>query len=331
MENEIQAIPANGHTGAMMNRDVLLNPSSFNQIMEFAKVMATGSSTIPKHLQNVGDCMAVTIQALQWGMIPHVVAQKTHLVNGVLGYEAQLVHAVILASGVLAERPNYEYVGNWESIDGIDTKHGDQKENGLGIIVSARLKGESEFRTTRVMLSDCLVRNSPNWKRKRKQQISYVGIKDFVRQHAPDVLMGVYTEDEIIDSPRNINDRPNSASPFMGVNPGALSTAEVNPILAKIKACKSVDEVQMLKPDISMMKGKSRQEAIAACQARIAEFDIQGEAVHKKSFDEITAQINANPSSAPDFVAQELIAHLPVDQQAAITKLANTAFDKSMK
>lgn len=50
-----------------------------------------------------------------------------------------------------------------------------------------------------------------------------------------------------------------------------------------------------------------------------------------KTFDEITAQINANPSSAPGFVAQELIAHLPVDQQAAITKLANTAFDKSMK
>ena len=39
-------------------------------------------------------CMAVTLQALQWNMSPFAVAQKTHLVNGTLGYEAQLVNAV---------------------------------------------------------------------------------------------------------------------------------------------------------------------------------------------------------------------------------------------
>ncbi|SPX63869.1 Uncharacterised protein [Leclercia adecarboxylata] len=37
--------------------------------------------------------MAIIMQAMQWGMNPYAVAQKTHLVNGVLGYEAQLVNA----------------------------------------------------------------------------------------------------------------------------------------------------------------------------------------------------------------------------------------------
>jgi hypothetical protein len=41
------------------------------------------------------------------------VAQKTHLVNGVLGYEAQLVNAVISSSNAIVGRFHYEYEGDW--------------------------------------------------------------------------------------------------------------------------------------------------------------------------------------------------------------------------
>ncbi|EGO1998012.1 recombinase RecT, partial [Salmonella enterica] len=40
---------------------------------------------IPAHLAGKpADCMAIVMQAMQWGMNPYAVAQKTHLVNGVL-------------------------------------------------------------------------------------------------------------------------------------------------------------------------------------------------------------------------------------------------------
>jgi hypothetical protein len=42
------------------------------------------------------------MQAAQWGMNPFAVAQKTHVVNGTLGYEAQLVNAVVSSSNLLA-------------------------------------------------------------------------------------------------------------------------------------------------------------------------------------------------------------------------------------
>nr|WP_308736935.1 recombinase RecT [Salmonella enterica] len=58
--------------------------------------MADSQVTVPAHLAGKpADCMAIVMQAMQWGMNPYAVAQKTHLVNGVLGYEAQLVNAVI--------------------------------------------------------------------------------------------------------------------------------------------------------------------------------------------------------------------------------------------
>lgn len=41
-------------------------------------------------------------------------SRKTHLVNGVLGYEAQLVNAVIASSSAINGRFHYRYGGDWE-------------------------------------------------------------------------------------------------------------------------------------------------------------------------------------------------------------------------
>lgn len=77
-------------------KDLVFNPSAMDQMMRLADIMAKSVCTIPNHLKgNAGDCFAITMQAAQWGMNPYSVAQKTHLVNGVLGFEAQLVNSVI--------------------------------------------------------------------------------------------------------------------------------------------------------------------------------------------------------------------------------------------
>jgi hypothetical protein len=84
-------------------------------------------------------------------MNPYAVAQKTHLVNGVLGYEAQLVNAVISSSSAIVGRFHYEYGGDWERIAG--QKEG-RDELGLFIRVGAVLReaditwGENIYRLT---------------------------------------------------------------------------------------------------------------------------------------------------------------------------------------
>ncbi len=89
-----------------------------NSMMRAAELMAAGRATVPKHLQgNASDCMAVIMQAMQWGMNPFVVAQKTHIVNGALGYEAQLVNAVLQSSGAIKGRFRYEYRGDGNELE----------------------------------------------------------------------------------------------------------------------------------------------------------------------------------------------------------------------
>lgn len=179
-------------TGAL-----LLNTNNLEQMYRAAEMMSSARVTVPKHLAgSPGDCLAVMMQAMQWGMNPFAVAQKTHLVNGTLGYEAQLVNAVISSSSLLASRINYEFEGDWK-----DVKGKTDKSDHLAVTVSATLRGEQQPRSLRVSMAQAGVRNSPNWDHDPRQQLAYLATKKWARLHAPDVLLGVYTPDELATVP----------------------------------------------------------------------------------------------------------------------------------
>lgn len=175
-------------TGALM-----LNTERLDQLYRAAEMMASARITVPKHLAgSPGDCLAVIMQAAQWGMNPFAVAQKTHVVNGALGYEAQLVNAVVSSSSLLATRISYDWEGEWKGVNGKTDKSDDR-----AVTVSATLKGEHEPRRLRVSMAQAGVRNSPNWESDPRQQLAYLATKKWARLYAPDVLLGVYTPDEI--------------------------------------------------------------------------------------------------------------------------------------
>lgn len=198
---------------------IMLNVPLMAEIDKLAVRMASAKNTLPAHLQkNEGDCWAVIMQAIQWKMNPFVVAQKTHLVQGKLGYEAQLVNAVVNSSGVTKDRFHYEWFGDWDRIMGRFKEVTSKKktnedtgepltyrvpdwhindEKGLGIKVWATIKGEDVPRELTLLLMQCRVRNSPLWADDPRQQIAYLAVKRWVRLYCPDVLLGVYTPDEL--------------------------------------------------------------------------------------------------------------------------------------
>ena len=188
-----------------------------------AEFMAAGVATIPRHLQkNKGDCMAVCIQAMQWRMNPIAVAQKTHLVNGALGYEAQLVNAAVTPMAPTKDRINYEWFGDWTQVIGkVEERESKKKidedtgkplkyrvpawsikdEAGLGVRVWATMKGEDKPRVLELLLSQARTRNSPLWADDPRQQLAYLAVKRWTRLHCPDVILGVYTPDELESAP----------------------------------------------------------------------------------------------------------------------------------
>ena len=204
-----QSLPALGSS----TTELLLRGDSLDRMFKVAEFMASSKTTLPAHFRgNPADCLAVVMQSMQWDMNPFAVAQKTHLVNGVLGYEAQLVNAVITSRAPVTGRLEYEWFGNWSKVIGkFIIKNGDkgeyrqpgwklEDEEGLGVSVWATFKGESQPRRLDLLLAQARTRNSTLWADDPRQQLAYLATKRWSRLYCPDVIMGVYSPDEMEES-----------------------------------------------------------------------------------------------------------------------------------
>ena len=167
-----------------------ITPQNMAGLMEFAKLMAISQVAIPKHLRdNPGACLAVCIQASEWEMSAFAVANKSYSVNDRLAYESQLVNAVILRRAPIVGRFKVEYSGT-----------GDTRR----CKVSAKLKDGEIVEYESPEFSKITTKNSPLWKSDPDQQLFYFSSRSMCRRHFPDVMLGVYTEDELEPQIRNV-------------------------------------------------------------------------------------------------------------------------------
>lgn len=210
--------PQSYEVGQVTDAAALILGPAFDRVQAFATLMAKGSVTVPRHLAgNMGDCMAITIQALGWKMNPFAVAQKTHISqSGALGYEAQLVSAALVSSGAIQSEPDYEAIGDWSKVLGkVEERQGKERpdgkpggkyyvatytkkdEEGLGVKVKAMLRGETKPRELTVMMSQAYPRFSTQWATDPFQQLCYLAVRKWGRLHSPGAILGVYTPDEL--------------------------------------------------------------------------------------------------------------------------------------
>jgi hypothetical protein len=162
----------------------LFDSSRMQALMDFGDMMSRAVVTVPKHLHGKpADCLAITLQSMRWRMDPFVVASKTHVVNGNLGYEAQLVVAVLKSSGAVKGRPHYEYRGDNNTL-----------ECRAGFIPAGE---DAVVWTEWLSIAGITTKNSPLWKVNPKQQFGYLQARNWARLYAPDALLGVYTDDEL--------------------------------------------------------------------------------------------------------------------------------------
>ena len=314
---------------------LILDDKSFDRMMAVAKVMATGRATIPQHLRNEGDCLAVIMQAMQWGLNPWAVAQKTHVTQGgALGYEAQLINAVIIAKAPIKHRPDFRFIGDWSKILGNVKEMKSDKggkyyvsnwnpadEADLGVICSCHLIGEDEPREITVMMSQAWPRFSTQWATDPQQQITYLAVRKWSRRYAPDVILGVNTTDElepigerdmgpadVVDPPaQRTGSRTNSLKQSMGVGqkkPDQPKGPALKDVLAAIEKAHNGETMAVAKSmGEQMPDGQDKYRAVAAYRAKVEKLKADALNVDPET-GEVTAheQSGANPEH-DDFVA----------------------------
>lgn len=206
-------------TSAMEVTDGALSFANAGQLMEFAKLMAIANIGVPKHLRNSpGACLAVVMQASEWKMSPFAVANKSYSVNDRLAYEAQLVNAVILQRAPIRGRFKVTYEG---------------EDNNRTCTVSATLTDGEEVSYTSPPIGKIPVKNSPLWKSDPDQQLFYFSSRSMCRRHFPDVLLGIYTPDEL-DNTRTERQARGAVVLETALDPMALpSPVEPEPMAAE--------------------------------------------------------------------------------------------------
>lgn len=156
----------------------------FGEMIDFSLYMSKSDKAVPAFLRgNPGTCMAITVQASEWGFSPFAVARMAYVVNDQIAYMSQLIHSVVEKRANLKQRLRPTYTG-----EGPDRQ----------ITISGHFVGEVDpLEYTSPKIRDIKIKNSPLWTGDPDQQLFYFGSRAWARRYCPDVLLGVYAEDEL--------------------------------------------------------------------------------------------------------------------------------------
>jgi hypothetical protein len=156
-------------------------PGDPMQLMLLAERLAQ-AKLIPQHFQkSPADCWLVMSFCRNRNLDFMMVVGECSIVQGRLFFSGKLTAALLNTSGMLAERLNYEYAADGQSVT-----------------VTGRLNNEATQRTVKVDLASVKTTNKV-WQSQPEQQLAYAGARIWGRRHAPEVLMGLLFEGEQID------------------------------------------------------------------------------------------------------------------------------------
>lgn len=214
-------------SGMPIGLQVFLNPAMFERCKEIARFIARAEGFTPRHLVNKPEaCFAVVDRALTWNLDPYGVASTTYQTpGGQISYYGSLCQAIIESSGRLEGGVKFELYGDWSKLRGkFEIKTSDrgtkypvatwkpEDEAGLGIKVSAKLKGEVEPRTMEFDLRQAFPRNSTLWATDPATQIRYTAVRRFATSVVPSLFLGVPFDNEGLDewaaSLKDVTPRP---------------------------------------------------------------------------------------------------------------------------
>jgi len=202
------------------------NKEDREEMLSVAEFVCQSPVIQPEFRGNAAHVMPVINQANKWGMDPYTVVENAYILKKIdkkagtetwtIAYSSHLIIAAVNATAPIQGRMTYEYKGPWENIVG-NTKIAKNKwgkdvvtpawtsedERKVSIVIRA-ITNEGQELSHEVFLAQAGVRQSSIWATNPKLQFSYVAAKEFSRLYFPDVIMGVYSKEELSEPEINV-------------------------------------------------------------------------------------------------------------------------------
>lgn len=178
----------------------MFQPKNGRELMDMAS-MISGAGHMIKDLYrgNPGACMGLIAVCAPYGLNPLQVSWKTYKASksddAPIAYESQVIVAMINASGALKGGLRYKYEGEGP---------------GRRCCAYGTLRGDDEvLEVWSPRLDQIKPKNSPLWTSDPDQQLSYYTGRSWVRRYKPEMLLGIYSTDEMdgpLVGPENARD-----------------------------------------------------------------------------------------------------------------------------
>ncbi len=166
----------------------MFQPKDGRELMDMANLMSTAGFMIKDiYRSNPGACMGLIAVCAPYGLNPLQVSWKTYQASknpdAPIAYEAQVIVAMVNASGAVKGSLRYKYDGEGQS---------------RRCCAYATLKGDTEpVEVWSPQLSQITIKNSPLWKTDPDQQLAYYSGRSWARRYKPEMLLGIYDVDEL--------------------------------------------------------------------------------------------------------------------------------------
>jgi hypothetical protein len=219
VEDRVEAIKAGpGSKGSLVKIGTTIGGVKIETVEHMEIIsdrLARGWIAVPVHCRDrPGTVFALIMQAMEWGMPIMSTINKSYVVTnkGIerIAYESQMIHAVILRNAPLVGRLRHAYIGS-----------GDDRQCSIwGTFVGEKEAHEytsetlKRLRDARGRNENGIVKGSPLWDARPDVQLFYSTTVQWARMHAPDVILGAYTPDELDDGSAVITPLPTVVDEF---------------------------------------------------------------------------------------------------------------------
>ena len=170
---------------------VFADGASFNTALRMAQCLAS-STVVPKEYHgNVGNCMIAIEMASRINTSPMMGMQNLYIVNGRPAWSSQWIIAMINSSRRYKTELQFEF-GRDRADGGLSCRAWAEDYSGhkvYGPKITMNMANEEGWTS----------KNGSKWKTMPDVMIQYRAASFFGRMNCPDMIMGIYSQEEVLD------------------------------------------------------------------------------------------------------------------------------------
>lgn len=169
--------------------NIFQNPQSFEMAIRMAKALAS-STIVPKEYQNnLGNCLIALEMSMRIKTSPLMVMQNLYIVNGRPAWSSQFIIAMINSSKKYKTELQYHIEGAGDKMSCYAFVEDWNGHIVSGPVISMQMAKDEGW----------LDKNMSKWKTMPEVMIRYRAASFFGRINCPDMIMGIYSTDEVIE------------------------------------------------------------------------------------------------------------------------------------